>query len=85
MDQNERRDIEIWGAWGNLTALEVAVKALLASHPAPEALATAWRTAEDEAFEQTADMPGAAKLQLETVRENLVNTLNVLRSAAGVR
>lgn len=57
MDTNDRRDLEISRAWAQNIALEVAVTAILRSHPNRAALAAAWKDAEDLGFTWTSDAP----------------------------
>lgn len=80
MDQNERRDIEIWQAWGTNIALEVALVALIKSHPNPDALRTAWRDAEDAGFTATSDVdPRVGAKRLALVQDAYTSTLARLR------
>jgi len=78
----DRHDIEMCGAWAQLMALEVAVTALLGAHPNREALAGAWRVAEDRGFTWTSDANGVDQPRFRLIQEQYLQTLNRLRSVA---
>ena len=82
MDQDERRDIEIWQAWGTNIALEMVLVALIKSHPRPDALRAAWKDAEDAGFMATSDVdPRVGTKRLALVQDAYVSTLARLRNA----
>jgi hypothetical protein len=81
MNQDERRDIEIWQAWGQNIALEVALIAIIRSHPNLGALRKAWKDAEDAGFMATTDVdPLVGEKRLSLVREAYTATLSRLRA-----
>lgn len=82
MDQDKRRDIEIWQAWGTNIALETVLVALIKSHPKPDALRAAWKDAEDAGFMMTSDVdPRVGGERLALVQDAYVSTLARLRNA----
>lgn len=81
MDQDERRDIEIWRGWAQIMALEVAITALLRSHPDAAALHAAWRDAEDMGFNWTSDPEGVGEARTKLIQAEYVETLARLRAA----
>lgn len=81
MNQDERRDIEIWRNWAQMMALEVAVTALLRSHPDAAALQAAWRDAEDMGFMWTSDPQGVGEARTRLIQADYVETLSRLRAA----
>ena len=81
MEQNERRDIEIWRGWAQIMALEVAVTALLRSHPEPAALAAAWKDAEDMGFNWTSDPQDVGAARTALIQGEYVETMARLRAA----
>lgn len=84
MTPNDRRDEEIWNAWGQIAALEIAVTALLNAHPDRDALRRQWRDAQDAGFMQTSDVvPQVGERRLQIFREGYLAVLARLRAAAG--
>jgi hypothetical protein len=80
----DRQDVEIWRAWGQLMALEVALTAVIKSHPDPEGLRSVWRGVEDLGFTWTTDAEGVGQTRLQEVQGEYVSMLDRLRAAAGV-
>lgn len=82
MDTNDRRDLEISRAWAQNIALEVAVTAILRSHPNRAALAAAWKDAEDLGFTWTSDAPEFGPTRVAAIQAEYAATLERLREAA---
>ncbi|TAA11272.1 hypothetical protein EA658_16545 [Pseudoxanthomonas winnipegensis] len=79
----DRHDTSIALELGNTMAMEVAITALLLSHPDREALAKAWADAEDRGFTWTSDPePGVGDARTRWAQEGYLNTLSRLRKAA---
>ncbi|HEL5053075.1 TPA: hypothetical protein UOA92_000843 [Stenotrophomonas maltophilia] len=68
---------------GSTMAMEVAITALLLSHPDRDALASSWKVAEDLGFTWTSDPgPGLEAQRTRWAQEGYLNTLSRLRKAA---
>jgi hypothetical protein len=76
----DRHDIEMSSVFGQLIALEVAVTALLASHPDRERLRTAFRSAEDLGFAWTEDPNFDSTGRGQLAQKAYVEMLNRLRA-----
>ena len=81
MEALNRHDIAEADAFGQLIALEACLMALVASAPDPDALRSAWRTAEDTAFMQSAEPNGVDARRHAIIKEACITTLARIRSA----
>ncbi|WP_166207214.1 hypothetical protein [Cognatiluteimonas telluris] len=78
----DRHDIESSSVFGQIIGLEVAITALLASHPDKEALRTAFRAAEDMGFTWTEDTSFDQTGRGEIAQKAYIELMNRLRAAA---
>ncbi len=79
----DRHDQGLAHEVGNTMAMEVAITALLLSHPDRSALASAWKVAEDQGFTWTSDPgPGLDAQRSRWAQEGYLDTLSRLRKAA---
>lgn len=79
MSEIDRHDVAEADAFGQLIALEAAIVALLQSAPDRDALASAWRDAEDVAFTQTSEANGIDAQRHAIAKKACVQTLARLR------
>lgn len=80
MEHGERRDTELDRIFGELMAMEVAVTALLLSHPQPLQIRKDWQDAEDLGFTWTSEANGVPTQRLKRVQSAYVQALDRLRA-----
>ncbi len=80
MENGERRDIELDRLFGEHMALEVAITALLDSHPQPLVIRKAWQDAEDLGFTWTSEANGVPEPRLRRIQAAYLQALDRLRA-----